>query len=181
MEETGGACRRHPVERYRRSLFLWKEESLMKTNSPLRRLAEGGLIAAMYAALTLAVPAAAFGAVQFRVSEMLTILPAFTPAAIPGLAVGCLVSNLVGLMMGANPAGAWDILLGPLATLIAALLTYRLRGAKIKGLPVLATLPPVLVNAVVIGLGQLAACTVCGLVLYAALDRSGAAKLVFGK
>ena len=88
--------------------------------------------------------------------------------------------------------------------LIAALLTYRLRGAKIKGLPVLATLPPVLVNAVVIGLeltiafygfswpmaglnmlyvglGQLAACTVCGLVLYAALDRSGAAKLVFGK
>ncbi len=204
MEETGGACRRHPVERYRRSLFLWKEESLMKTNSPLRRLAEGGLIAAMYAALTLAVPAAAFGAVQFRVSEMLTILPAFTPAAIPGLAVGCLVSNLVGLMMGANPAGAWDILLGPLATLIAALLTYRLRGAKIKGLPVLATLPPVLVNAVVIGLEltiafygfswpmaglnmlyvglvQLAACTVCGLVLYAALDRSGAAKLVFGK
>ena len=121
-----------------------------------------------------------------------------------GGSVGLMVSNLVGLMMGANPAGAWDILLGPLATLIAALLTYRLRGAKIKGLPVLATLPPVLVNAVVIGLeltiafygfswpmaglnmlyvglGQLAACTVCGLVLYAALDRSGAAKLVFGK
>ena len=168
----------------------------------LRRLAEGGLIAAMYAALTLAIPAASFGMGQFRVSEMLTILPVFTPAAIPGLAVGCVVSNIVGLAMGANVAGAWDILFGPLATLAAAVLTYAMRNIRFKGLPILSTLPPVLLNAVVVGLeltvalfgfswpvyglcmlqvglGQLAACTGCGLLLYAALSRSGAAKAVF--
>lgn len=174
----------------------------MKTNHTLRRLAEAGLIAAMYAALTLAIPAASYGVGQFRVSEMLTILPVFTPAAIPGLAVGCMISNLVGLTMGANIAGAWDILFGPLATLAAAVLTYSMRNIRLKGLPLLSTLPPVLFNAVVVGLeltialfgfswpmyglcmlqvglGQLAACTVCGLLLYAALRRSGAAKAVF--
>ena len=174
----------------------------VKTNNTLRRLAEGGLIAAMYAALTLAVPAASFGVGQFRVSEMLTILPVFTPAAVPGLTVGCLVSNIVGLAMGANVAGAWDILFGPLATLAAAALTYSMRNIRFKGLPLLSTLPPVLFNAVVVGLeltialfgfswpvyglcmlqvglGQLAACTVCGLLLCAALNRTGAAKAVF--
>ena len=66
----------------------------MNHHTPLRRLAEGGLIAAMYAALTMALTFSSFGVVQFRVAEMLTILPIFTPAAIPGLAVGCLVANL---------------------------------------------------------------------------------------
>lgn len=174
----------------------------MKTNKTLRRLVEGGLIAAMYAALTLAIPAASYGPVQFRVAEMLTILPLFTPAAIPGLAVGCAVSNFVGLTMGANPAGAWDILFGSFATLTAAWMTYGLRRIKLKGLPIAATLPPVIVNAAVVGLeltlvyakftwaayavaaldvalGEFAAATVCGLLLYAALTRSGAAKAVF--
>lgn len=173
--------------------------------SSLHRLAEGGLIAAMYAALTLLIPAASFGTGQFRLSEMLTILPVFTPAAIPGLAVGCLVSNLFGLMSGANVAGAWDLLLGPLATLAAAFATRALRSVRFKGLPVLATLPPVLLNAVVVGLeltfalfadptaglaalnmllvglGQLGACTVCGLILCAALEKSGAAATLFGR
>lgn len=174
----------------------------MKTNKTLRRLVEGGLIAAMYAALTLAIPAASYGPVQFRVAEMLTILPLFTPAAIPGLTVGCAVSNFVGLTMGANPAGAWDILFGSFATLAAAWMTYGLRNIKFKGLPVAATLPPVIMNAAVVGLeltlvytkftwaayavaaldvaaGEFAAATVCGLLLYAALERSGAAKAAF--
>ena len=124
----------------------------MKTQSPVRTLAQAGLIAAMYAALTLLLPAPSFGIVQCRISEMLTILAVFTPSAIPGLAVGCLVSNLVGLGMGANPAGAWDLLFGPLATLAAALLTWRLRNLRVKGVPVLASLPPVVINAVVVGL-----------------------------
>lgn len=161
----------------------------------MRTLAQAGLIAAMYAALTLLLPAPSFGIGQCRISEMLTILAVFTPSAIPGLAVGCLVSNLVGLGMGANPAGAWDLLFGPLATLAAALLTWRLRNLRVKGVPVLASLPPVVINAVVVGLeltlvspvftpqvlainmlsvgiGQLLACTVCGLLLHAALERS---------
>lgn len=175
----------------------------MKQNKPLRRLVEGGLIAAMYAALTLAVPAASFGIAQFRVAEMLTILPLLTPAAVPGLTVGCFVSNLVGLSWGANAAGAWDILFGPLATFAAAWLTYYLRNVRWKGLPVAATFPPVVMNALVVGLeltlvlfpsfswplyavnalqvgaGEMAACTVCGLLLYSALVRTGAAKAVF--
>lgn len=170
--------------------------------TPVRLLAEAGMIAAMYAALTLLLPALSFGIVQCRISEMLTVLAAFTPSAIPGLAVGCAVSNLVGLGTGANPAGAWDLLLGPLATLAAAWLTWRLRGLCWKGLPVVATLPPVLCNAVVVGLeltlvspvftpqvlllnmasvgaGQLAACTAGGLLLAAALDKSGAGTALF--
>lgn len=164
----------------------------MKTQSPVRTLAQAGLIAAMYAALTLLLPAPSFGIVQCRISEMLTILAVFTPSAIPGLG------------MGANPAGAWDLLFGPLATLAAALLTWRLRNLRVKGVPVLASLPPVVINAVVVGLeltlvspvftpqvlainmlsvgiGQLLACTVCGLLLHAALERSGAAAHLFGR
>lgn len=175
----------------------------MKTNTPLRLLAEGGLIAAMYAALTMALTFSSFGVVQFRVAEMLTILPIFTPAAIPGLAIGCLVANLFGLLSGANLIGVWDLVLGPLATLAAAFLTRALGNIRLKGLPILATLPPVLFNAAAVGweltfvlfefswplyginalqvaLGQLAACTICGLLLAAALEKSGAARVIFG-
>ncbi len=175
----------------------------MKTNTPLRRLAEGGLIAAMYAALTMALTFSSFGVVQFRVAEMLTILPIFTPAAIPGLAIGCLVANLFGLLSGANLIGVWDLVLGPLATLAASFLTRALGSIRLKGLPILATLPPVLFNAAAVGweltfvlfefswslyginalqvaLGQFAACTICGLLLATALEKSGAARIIFG-
>ncbi len=174
----------------------------MKTQKTLRTLTEGGLIAALYAALTLAVAPIAYGLFSFRVSELLTILPMFTPAAIPGLTLGCVLANLIGFAMGNNLAGAWDILFGSLATLLAAWLTYKLRGVRTFGLPVVATLPPVLINAVVIGLeltivlfgfswpvyatsallvgaGELLACCVCGLLLYTALIRSGADKRIF--
>lgn len=163
----------------------------------LLRLAEGGLIAAMYFVLTVAIQPAAFGPAQFRVSELLTVLPVFTPSAVPGLAVGCFLSNLFGLSTGANIAGAWDLLFGTLATLAAAFLTYWMRDWKLKGLPVWATLPPVILNALVVGTeltvtygglpwglnvlgvaaGQLAACTVCGLILYTVLEKSGAARI----
>ena len=176
----------------------------MQKRTPARLLTEAGLIAGMYTALTLLLPAPSFGIVQCRFSEIFTILAAFTPSAIPGLTVGCLVSNLVGSGMGVNPAGAWDLLLGPMATLLAAITTWKLSRIRFGGLPVLATLPPVLFNAVVVGAeltfvspqfswpvlwinmgsvgaGQLIACTVGGLVLYAALDRSGAAEKLFGR
>jgi len=174
----------------------------MKEKNILRKIAESAIIAAMYTALTLAIPTASYGLAQFRVAEALTILPVFTVSAIPGLAVGCMVSNIGGLAMGVNLAGAWDILFGSLATFAAAWMTYWLRNVKFKGLPVLATIPPVITNAVVVGLelalvllgftwmnfltaflyvglGQLAACTICGLVLYTALERSGVRKVLF--
>ena len=117
------------------------------TRAALIRLVQAALIAALYTVYTVLIQPAGFGAVQFRVSEAFTILPVFTPAAIPGLAIGCLVSNLFGLMGGANPAGAWDLLFGTLATLVAACLTYALRRPRIRGLPVWATLPPVFQHA----------------------------------
>ena len=167
----------------------------MKTkNYPLVNLTMAAIIAAMYTVMTLFIPAPAYNIAQFRVSEMLTILPIFTTAAIPGLAVGCAISNLVGIAV--NPAGAWDILIGSLTTLAAAGLTYRLRNVKWFNLPIAATIPPVLLNAVIIGAeltlaiytppysvsqflinmcwvggGQLLACTVCGLIFYSALER----------
>ncbi len=104
-------------------------------------IVRSAVIAALYAALTLALYPISFGAVQFRVSEALTLLPIVMPEAIPGLFVGCLVSNLIG---SATP---WDIIFGSLATLIAAILTYATRHNKI-----LAAFWPVLCNTVIVGL-----------------------------
>ena len=123
--------------------------------SNVRFLSEASMIAAIYAVLTIAstflIPYLTFGPMQLRVAEALTILPVFTPAAIPGLFVGCVISNAVGIAMGANVAGALDILFGSAATLIAACLTYWVRKICVKGIPVLSILPPVLLNGIVVG------------------------------
>lgn len=169
----------------------------MRSNSSLHRLTLAGVIAALYTALTLILPIASFGAVQLRFSEILTILPVFTAEAIPGLALGCALANAIGMAMGANLAGAWDILVGTSATLLAAVCTYALRNVRFKGLPVLATLPPVLFNAVIVGgelclvifgelasaplaltmtqvgIGQLVPCIVGGLILFKCLQKTG--------
>ena len=110
-------------------------------------LAQAGMIAAIYAALTYLAMALnlAYGSIQFRFSEALTILPIFTPAAVPGLAIGCLIGNL------ASPYPL-DLVFGTAASLIAALLTRAVRKVRIKNVPVLAPLPPVLVNAIIVGL-----------------------------
>ena len=141
---------------------------------------QAAIIAAIYAALTLALAPLSYGMIQIRFAEALTILPMFTPAAIPGLFVGCLVSNTL------SPYGLIDLILGSLASLSAAFLSY-----KLKQYPLLVPLPPVAVNAVVIGamlhyaygvpnlwacmgwvaLGQVAACYVIGLPLMQLLKR----------
>ena len=122
-----------------------------RAGEKIRFLAVTGLIAGLYTALTLVLAPLSFGPVQCRVAEALTILAAYTPAAIPGLTVGCILSNVVGLSMGANVAGALDILLGPLATGLAAWLTYHLRGARVWGLPLWSSIPPVITNALIVG------------------------------
>ena len=174
----------------------------MKKGS-VRRLTEAGVIAALYAGLTLLLPVISYGPIQFRLSEILTVLPAFTPAAIPGLTVGCLLANGFGLAAGANLAGAWDLLVGSGATLLAALCAYALRNARIKTIPVLAALPAVFLNTGLIGAelcvavfdGELASLWLCfaqvglgelvtagagGILLATALARSGAEKQIFG-
>lgn len=103
-------------------------------------LLQAAVIAATYAALTILLAPFSYGFMQIRVSEALTILPFFTPAAIPGLFIGCLVSNLL------SPYGIIDVILGSGATLIAAVGSYLLRSK-----PILVPLPPVVANAVIIG------------------------------
>ena len=82
----------------------------------IRFLTVTGVIAGLYTALTLVLAPLSFGIVQCRVSEALTILAVYHPAGVAGLTVGCALSNLIGLTMGANVAGALDILVGTFAT-----------------------------------------------------------------
>lgn len=111
----------------------------MKTN--VLRISQGALIAALYVVLTWVANAMglANGTIQVRFSEALCVLPVFTPAAIPGLFVGCLLSNIL------NGCVVWDIVFGSLATLIGAIGTYLLRKTKF-----VFTLPPVIANAVIV-------------------------------
>lgn len=112
----------------------------MKQFLNAKNLALGAMIAALYVVLTVVFEPISFGPMQCRVSELLTILPLFTPAAILGLFVGCLIGNLVG------GALLLDVILGPIATLLAAILTYVLRTRR----PV-ALLMPVICNALIVG------------------------------
>lgn len=162
----------------------------MKKLSNAKSLTVAAVIAALYAALTYMAAALgiAYGPIQFRFSEALTVLPVFTPAAVPGLTIGCLISNMASF----NPV---DLVFGTAASLIAALLTRATRNVKTFGSPLLSLLPPVLVNALLVGLeisifyldgftvggflisflevglGQLLVCYGLGLPLYFALNK----------
>ena len=116
-----------------------------------KRIAFGAIIAALYAVLTMALWEISSAGIQFRLSEALCVLPAFTPAAIPGLFIGCAISNLIG--------GTWvDVVFGSLATLLAAICTWRIGkvfrvglAEKVSlGAKLLAPLPPVICNALII-------------------------------
>jgi uncharacterized membrane protein len=106
----------------------------------IKFIVRAAIIGAAYAALTFAVAPLSYGVMQLRVSEVLTVLPYFTPAAIPGLFVGCVVANML------SPYGFLDMVCGGFATLLAACATYAFRKRR-----ALAPLFPVLFNAVVIG------------------------------
>ena len=111
-------------------------------------IVESAVIAAIYAGLTYfaAILNVAYGGIQFRFSEALTILAVFTPAAIPGLTIGCFLGNIT------SPYGIIDIICGTLATLIAAVLSYKTRNIKFKDFPLLSAIFPILSNAIIIGL-----------------------------
>ena len=124
----------------------------MNKKIPPQKLTQTAMIAGLYAAVTFATFYMSFGAVQFRVSEALTILPVFTATAIPGLSLGCALANLVGFFAGVNPVGWLDAIFGTSATLLAALLTYLFGRIRIgRGKYLLAPLPPVLLNALIVG------------------------------
>lgn len=151
----------------------------MKDNK-VRFMAQAAMIAAVYVALTVVFAPISFSEIQVRVAEALTILPVFTPAAIPGLFIGCLIGNIAG------GAVVPDIIFGTLATLIGAFGTWKLRRAH----PFLAPVPPILANTVIVpfvlkyayevplpipfmmltvGAGEILSCGVLGMLLYYAL------------
>lgn len=122
----------------------------MKNKSTIY-IVQAAVIAALYAVLTILqntlLPGSASMAVQFRVSEILTILAVFTPAAIPGLTVGCIIANISSL----SALGPYDMIFGSLASLIAALLMYLFRNVRWFTLPVLSALMPALINGIIVG------------------------------
>lgn len=152
-------------------------------------LVQGAAIAAIYVVLTVLFAPIGFGSVQIRFAEALTVLPFFTPAAVPGLFVGCLLANILG---GAIPL---DIVCGSIATLIGALLSYKLRNHKY-----LVPLPPIAANTLIVpfvlaygygeplpiplmmftvGIGEVLSCGVLGMILLTALERYK--KVIFRK
>ena len=153
-------------------------------NSKVKNITHSAIIAALYVVLTLVAQllGLASGAIQVRFSEALTILPVFTSAAIPGLAIGCLISNII--------AGGviWDIIFGTFATLIGAVGTYILRNHRWA-----APIPPIVANAVIVpfvliyaygatealpflmltvGIGEVISAGVLGTVLLKTLDKT---------
>ncbi len=98
------------------------------------------MIAAIYVVLTLVFAPISYGMIQVRVSEALMVLPYFTPAAIPGLFVGCLIANIFGGL------GLPDIVFGSLATLLSAYIVAKIDNKY------LVPLPPIIINAYIIGL-----------------------------
>ncbi|HIR75663.1 MAG TPA: QueT transporter family protein [Candidatus Choladousia intestinipullorum] len=144
-------------------------------------LVQAAAIAAIYVVLTTVFAAFSFGEIQIRLSEALTVLPYFTPAAVPGLFVGCIIGNLLG---GAIPV---DIVCGSIATLLGAVFTYKLRRYRY-----LAPVPPIAANTLIVpfvlrfgygialpipfmmltvGIGEVISCGVIGMVVLTALER----------
>ena len=151
-------------------------------NKKVLFLTHAAMIAAIYVVLTLVFQAISFGEIQVRIAEALTILPAFTSAAIPGLFIGCIIGNIFGGSI------LPDIIFGSLATLIGACFTYLLR----KQNKYLTPLPPIISNTVIVpfvlryaygfnlpiafmmltvGIGEVVSCGVLGMILYSSLAK----------
>lgn len=155
-------------------------------NEKTLNLTWAALIAALYVVLTFVANAAglASGAIQVRLSEMLTIIPLLTWAAVPGLAIGCVLANFL------TGCALWDIVFGSIATLLGALGTYYIGRRK----PALGPIFPIVSNALIVplvlqyvyglegsywyfmatvGAGEIISCGVLGWLLYKVLKRTG--------
>ncbi len=155
----------------------------MKNKQKIRNIAVGAVIASLYVVLTYLANmlGLASGVIQVRLSEILTVMPIFTPAAIPGLFIGCVVANIL------TGCALWDVVFGSLATLIGAVGTYLLRKCNL-----LAVTPPILANAIIVpfvllfvyslegtywyffltvGIGEMISCGVFGTILLKSLKK----------
>ncbi|MBQ7580844.1 MAG: QueT transporter family protein [Clostridia bacterium] len=177
----------------------------MNKKSKNRYIAQTAIIAALYAALTYAqgllLPGSTTAAVQFRVSEALNVFALFSPAAIPGLTIGCIIANLYSIGQGLP----LDMIFGSVATLGATTCIWFLRNAKVFGYPLPAMLMPALWNGLIVGweiefffvdgpfkslgflfnggcvaLGELVVMLVLGSILYYAFEKRGLKHKLFG-
>ena len=166
-----------------------------------RRLSRCAVIAAVYVALCLVLAPFSYGAVQVRIAEALCLLPIFGAEYIVGVTLGCFLANLFGSTI-------LDVIFGTLATLLACLVTWKLRSVRLKGLAIPASLPPVLFNAVIVGaeitlfftdyhamsaplwllclsngisvgVGELISCTVLGVALVKLIESNAALRRAF--
>lgn len=154
-------------------------------NKKISKLVFSAVIAAIYTVLTLLLAPISYGQIQVRVSESLTLLPFLSSYSIWGVFLGCIISNLIG------GNGIIDVVFGSLATLIAAILTYYIGKSDLKFKKYLAPLPPIIINAVVIGfilnytlklplllsiiwvgLGEAISCYVLGLILISIIEKN---------
>lgn len=167
-----------------------------KNSNKSANISKQAMIAAIYTVVSVCLSAITYGPVQIRISEALTLLPVFGLNNVWGVTIGCFLTNLIGFFTGANILGSLDIVFGTMATFMAALSTYFLRNIRIKKLPVLSAVPPILFNAVVVGwelcvlisggfniavftaqavsvaIGQLISCGVLGLVLVNIIEKN---------
>lgn len=169
----------------------------MKNRKSTVFIVKSAVIAALYAIMTVVISPLSYGMVQCRFSESLIMLCAFTPAAIPGLTVGCRVANIFSF----NPI---DMICGTTATLLSAVVGYKLRKVKIGGIPWLTPLPAVIFNMIIIGLelsvylpieghgflvgffiqalsvfiGQVIACYIFGVPVYILINKTGLKKII---
>ncbi|MCR5300349.1 MAG: QueT transporter family protein [Erysipelotrichaceae bacterium] len=116
-----------------------------------KTLTRVALIAAVYTVISLVLAPLSFGNIQVRFAEALTLLPLIYQPAIAGVTLGCFLTNLIGALMGFNPTGLLDAVIGTAATLIAAIITWRCRNKKVAGLPLISILAPVVLNFFFIG------------------------------
>ena len=156
----------------------------MKNKQKIRGVAVGAVVAALYVVLTYLANmlGLASGAIQVRLSEILTVIPVFTPYAIPGLFIGCVLANVL------TGCALWDVVFGSLATLIGAIGTYLLRKHNLLSL-----VPPILANAIIVpfvllfvysldgtyfyffatvGIGEVISCGVFGTILLKSLKKN---------
>ena len=168
-------------------------------NQKLRYMAQGAMMAALYVVLTyfqnMILPDSATWAIQFRVSEALCVLAFFTPAAVPGLSIGCLLFNIS--YAGALPL---DFLVGSLATLLATAGMWLVRKWTVRGVPVLGLLLPAVFNALLVGwelnvyigggfwinavyvaVGEAAVLLTLGVLLYRVMKKQRLDVLLFGR
>ena len=167
-------------------------------NLSVRRLVRCAVIAAVYVVVCLVLAPFSYGAVQVRVAEALCLLPVFGAEYIVGVTLGCFLANLLG-------STVVDVVFGTLATLLACLVTYKLRDVRMKGLAIPASLPPVVFNmiivgafeitfffsdgaptamlavfnAVTVGIGELISCTILGVALVKLIESNAGLNKIF--